>query len=79
MSKLIVDETLREKLNGLNEDIELCDPTGQTLGHFVPTEVYKKLLYTWLKAQITDEELERLKRQTGGRPLAEIWQRLGQA
>jgi hypothetical protein len=77
MSKVIVDDSLRSKLNGLNAEVELCDASGRTLGHFVPEDYYKKLLYAWLNAQISDEELERASQETGGRPLAEIWKSLG--
>jgi hypothetical protein len=77
MNKVIVDDALRSKLNGLNDDVELCDATGQTLGHFVPEDFYKELVYAWLNAQITDEELEQISREPGGRPLAEIWKSLG--
>jgi hypothetical protein len=79
MSKVILDDVLRAKLNGLNEQVEICDETGRTVGHFVPADFFKELLYTWANAQVTDEELEQARRQTGGRPLAEIWKRLGNA
>jgi len=77
MSKIVVDDVLRAKLNGLNTDVELCDESGQTLGHFVPAEAYMKWTYAWLRTQVTDDELAQLQQQTGGSPLADIWQRLG--
>jgi hypothetical protein len=77
MSKLILDATLRSKLNGLNEQMEVCDETGQTVGFFLPKHVLFELQrladgcpYSW-------EELERHSKQTGGCSLEEIWQRLG--
>jgi hypothetical protein len=76
MTKVTVDDVFRSKPSGLNDDVELCDESGQTLGHFVPEDLYNKLMYAWLKAQNTDEEVERLRKQTGGRPLAAIWKRL---
>jgi hypothetical protein len=76
MNKVIVDDALRCKLNGLDSDVEFCDEAGRTLGHYVPEDFYNKLMYAWLKAQISDDEVERLRKQTGGRPLAEIWKRL---
>ena len=36
MSKITLDATLRSKLNGLNESLEICDETGETVGHFLP-------------------------------------------
>ena len=60
MTKLTLDPQLREKLNGLDEQIEVCDETGKTVGHFLPEAIYRKFVYAWLNAQVTDEELERL-------------------
>jgi hypothetical protein len=77
MTKLTLDPQLRAKLNGLNEQIEFCDENGQTIGHFVPTDFYMQLVYAWLNAKVTDEELEQAA-QEPGRPLAEIWKSLGQ-
>ncbi len=78
MTKVVVDESLRTKLNGFTEQVELCDPGGQTLGHFVPEEMYKKMLYAWVEMQCpyTERELQRRSQETGGRSLAEIWKRL---
>jgi hypothetical protein len=76
MSKVIVDDDMRAKLNGLNADAEFCDPNGRRIGVFIPAEDYEKMVHTWLKAQVSDEELERASLETGGRPLAEIWKDL---
>jgi hypothetical protein len=79
MDKIILDAAVRAKLNGLERELEVCDETGHTLGHFLPPAVYQKLLYAWLNAQVTDEELERASQEPGGRTLEEIWRELGQA
>jgi hypothetical protein len=80
MDKVTLDQGLREKLNGLDHTIEVCDESGRTVGHFVPDAAYRKLVYAWLNAQVTDEELERASQERGrGRTLAEIWKSLGQA
>jgi hypothetical protein len=78
MSRVIIDESLRAKLNGFDEEIELCDETGRTVGHFLPTDSYREMLVAWSKAHTTDEELERRMSEPGGRTLAEIWKSLGQ-
>ena len=44
MSKLILDDDLRAKLNGLNETVEVCEPSGETVGQFVPQQSFLKLL-----------------------------------
>ena len=79
--KIVLDEMLEAKLNGLNKEMEICDQAGRTVGHFLPPDVYKKLLYAWVMSQrpISDEELERRRRESKGkgRPLAEIWKDLG--
>lgn len=79
MSKVTVDESLRARLNGLNAQVEFCDEAGRTLGHFLPENLYKKLLYAYIEAQCpyTKEEVEEHMKEPGGRTLAEIWRRLG--
>lgn len=79
MIRVTLDEALRSKLNGLNDQVEVCDEAGRTLGHFLPADLYHEMMYAWLKTQTPDEEIERLRQQTGGRPLAEIWKTLGRA
>jgi|SRR5262249_52912939 len=77
MTKLTLDPQLREKLNGLDEQIEVCDEAGKTVGHFLPEAIYRKFVYAWLNAQVTDEELEQAAQEPGGCSLAEIWKKLG--
>ena len=79
MSKLVLDAELRSKLNGLNAAIEVCDESGETIGHFLPEDEYRRLVIARYSAQLTDEKIKRLRAQSGGKPLAEIWKRLGQA
>jgi hypothetical protein len=77
MSKITLDAALRTRLNGLNDSLELCDESGQTVGHFLPEPTYRQYFYAWLKAQVTDEEIEKLRRQQGGKTLAQIKSDLG--
>jgi hypothetical protein len=77
MSKITLDSDLRAKLNGLQQPLEFCDESGQSLGHFLPADTYRQYLYAWLKSQVSDEELEELTKQEGGSTLAEFWQRMG--
>ena len=82
MSSIILDDDLRAKLNGLNAPVVVNDSTGRSVGCFLPRDEYIKYLYAKAKEQVTDEEIEelrRLSRETGGRPLAEIWKRLEEA
>jgi hypothetical protein len=77
MTKVTLDSHLRAKLNGLNEQLEVCDEAGKTVGHFLPDSVYMRLLYDAINARVTDEELRQAADEPGGRSLAEIWQSLG--
>lgn len=79
MTQIVIDEALRSKLNGCDQDMALVDAKGQPLGHFVPEGMYRKLLYAWVESQCpySKEELERRKQETGGRSLKEIWKSLG--
>jgi hypothetical protein len=80
MGKLILDSDLRAKLNGLTEQLEVCDSDGRTVGLFLPVDHYRKLVYAAVEAAcpFSAEELARRQQETGGRPLKEIWKSLGQ-
>ena len=81
MTQITIDSALRAKLNGLNEEIELRDEAGRTVGHFVPDEQYKKMLYALAEQCLpySAEEREQRLKETGGRTLAEIWKSLGRS
>jgi hypothetical protein len=78
MTQIQVDQTLRQKLAGMNEPLELCDDNGQVLGHYLPEAEYKKILYASIQIPFSDEEIARRRAQTGGCTLREIWDRVGQ-
>jgi myo-inositol catabolism protein IolC len=77
MSKIVLDSSLRSKLNGLQETLEICEENGQVQGYFLPAELFRQYFYAWLKSQVSDQELAELRNQTGGKPLDEIWKNLG--
>jgi len=80
MKQVTLDPILRSQLNGLSEEqLEILDEKGQTLGHFLPAALYKKMLYAAVETScpFSKEELERRAKETGGRSLAEIWKSLG--
>jgi hypothetical protein len=72
MTTVILDDTLRQKLHGLEAEVELRDETGKIVGHFLPAEKYQSLLYAWARNRLSDEELKRRREEPGGRSLAEI-------
>jgi len=67
MTKIVVDPRLRALFHDLKQPLEFIDESGHTLGLFTPS-VDPALL----RPQIGDEEIQRLLRQGGGRPLVEI-------
>jgi hypothetical protein len=73
MISVVIDEVLRSKLGGLKEEVAFLDESGEVVGHYVPTP------QTQDGCPYTQEELAQFKKETGGRPLREIWQRLGQS
>jgi hypothetical protein len=79
MSKVTLDNDLRAKLNGLIKPVEICDETGQTVGHFLPSALYNKFIYAALAAEspYSAEELAKMHQETGGRALADLWKALG--
>ena len=79
MQKLVVDPATQAKLNNLDVPLEFHDPSGKILGHFLPEDVYKELVLAWAEANITEEELERRRREPRGRKLAEIWKSPGES
>jgi hypothetical protein len=78
MTRIEVDQTLRQKLGGLDEALELCDATGKVLGHYLPEAEYRKILYGSVQIPFSEEEIARRRAQTGGCSLREIWDRVGQ-
>lgn len=76
MPRIQIDQVLRQRLGGMTEPLELCDASGQVVGHFLPEASYKKMLYGTLKVPLSDEEVGRRRQETGGRSLGAIWQRL---
>jgi hypothetical protein len=81
MDKIVLDEELRSRLNGMTSVLEICTTDGTTVGHFVPADQFKKMLYAWAERHndVTPEELQRRCRENKGkgRSLAEIWKDLG--
>lgn len=61
MTQIILDASLASKLNELGQAVELCDPSGQVIGRFVP----KIDLSQWepISPDVTEEELDRREQQ----------------
>ena len=77
MNKVCLDPALRAQLCGFSSPVEICDESGQSLGHYLPAPIYRQMLVAWSKAEVSDEELERRMNEPGGCSLADVWERLG--
>ena len=78
MTQVQVDQSLKEKLGGLGESVELCGPDGRILGRFLPEDEYRQMLYGSVEIPYSEEEIARRRAQTGGCSLQDIWDRVGQ-
>jgi hypothetical protein len=67
MGRVTLNSALSAELSASTHPIELYDPTGKSLGFFVPSQAY----YAAHKSKLTDEELQR-REQGGGRTWPEI-------
>jgi hypothetical protein len=63
MTRVVVDEILRNKLHNLLEPIELCDESGQVIGRVLP--VPSPTEYEGLESPLSKEELQRRKQNKG--------------
>jgi hypothetical protein len=54
MRTITLDPELRSKLNGLNQQVEIRDESGRTLGHYLPEDIYREMLRAWAKSQFAD-------------------------
>lgn len=70
-----VNQDIESQLTGV-DNAELCDASGRFLGHFLSEELYRRLIFDWANAQISDEEIQRRLQAPGGKRLSEIWAEL---
>jgi hypothetical protein len=76
MTLLPIDAALLAQLNGLKEQTEFRDENGRVLGHFIPAAKGPVELLPSDSCPYSAEELLRMRNETGGKSLAEIWQGL---
>ena len=79
MTNILVDDILRTKLHDLAEPLTLCDESGRPVGHFLPESMYSELVHAALTVPFGQDEVERRRRESGGRTLSEIWKSLGRS
>lgn len=68
MTRVVIDTSTLAKLSDLCQTVELCDPSGRTIGQFRPAILDNPAL----QPQITEEEMDRRVAAGGGRALSEI-------
>ena len=75
MNRIIIDDSLKTKLFGASEPVVLCDGSGSALGHFVP------IVSVGVKDECpySQEELQRMRAEPGGRSWADIQKSLEQS
>lgn len=72
MEPIVVDDELRSRLNGLARSTEFQSPDGTVLGYFITDQEYQDLVHTQAMAKFSPEDIERLRKQSGGRKLNDI-------
>jgi hypothetical protein len=77
MTKVIVDQAVLAKIFDVSRMTQLCDPSGQVIGVFVPTAGGTVRVAEEGECPYSDEEIRILRQETSGRPLTEIWRDLG--
>ena len=71
MTRVTIDAATFRKLLAVREDAELYDEAGRLVGYFrpgPPRDAQGKAIIPF-----SEEELERRSKETGGRPLKDIW------
>jgi hypothetical protein len=63
MTRIIVNETLRNTLHDFSEPLELCDDSGRVLARLLPALDHSR--YEGLEPPFTPEELRRRKQDKG--------------
>ena len=66
MTRIVVDDSLLNRLQNLAGELVFCDEAGRTLGYFLPAGGSDADLYGWARSEFTDDELERARREPGG-------------
>ena len=68
MTQLTVDDATRSQFAAAQDRSEIRDRAGRLLGYFLPAIVG----YEGPECPLTEEELDQIQREGGGRPLSEI-------
>jgi hypothetical protein len=62
MTRIVMDEVLREKLQGANQGLEITDEQGNVVGHFLREDSLSRVLEAMFPP-LTDEERAEARRE----------------
>ncbi len=66
MTRIVLEPEIETRLTGFNEAVEVCNHEGRLIGYFHPARSLRDL------SPLSDEEVEALRGQRGGRSLQDI-------
>ncbi len=78
MTQMILEPNLRSRFGQTDSEVELRDEQGQLVGYFVPPTLHRELILAWSRIHVSDDDLERARREPAGRPLVDILKDLEQ-
>ena len=61
MTRIILDPSTAARFGGVAQSVEVCDPSGRTLGYFTPA--LDRSLYEGVECPVSNEELTRRERE----------------
>jgi hypothetical protein len=76
MTRITVNDALLGQLDAGRTEAELCDSSGKRVGYFLPDHVYRELVCRWANTQVSDDVLERCRRETRSFTAAEVLEHL---
>jgi hypothetical protein len=66
MTRIVLEPEIESRLSGFQEPVEVCDHDGRLIGYFHPARSLRDM------SPLSDAEVEKLRGQSGGRPLKDI-------
>ena len=72
MNRIVVDDALRSKLDGIRTETQLCDGQGHILGTYIPDPGRYRRWYEWAKGRYSEAELDRRANEQGEKTTAEV-------
>ena len=77
MTQIVLPDAALSQLAGLPGPASICDASGQILGTYIPQVAHDAELYAQNPCPLSAEELERRRKEKGGKPLTQFWKEMG--